>query len=475
MTNKHERNGFAIRSTRVVTVNGVQDAVVVVKGETVAEIIPSREFVGEDALDCGNLVIMPGLVDPHVHINEPGRTEWEGFISATMAAAAGGITTLVDMPLNSSPVTTTVDAFRQKLDTAKSKLSVDCGFYGGVVPENARDLASLLASGVLGVKGFLIHSGIDEFPNVTETDLRNAMPLIAESGLPLLVHAELASYPQPLSEAKGLTASRNAKILPARPCLAAGTAAGVRSAQNWKQSRPRKWENDAVALMIRLCKEFGCRVHIVHVSSSEVVPVLREAKERGLPVTAETCPHYLVFASEEIPDGATQFKCAPPIRERKNNEQLWQALREGAIDLIASDHSPCPPEMKLMEQGDFTKAWGGIASLQFGLSIVWTAARTRGFQLADLSRWMSANPAVLAGLEKKKGMIAPGFDADFVVWDPDESFVVVQSIIHHRHKITPYEGRTLFGKVYATYLRGKKIYDQGNFPAPSGQILLRQR
>ncbi len=460
MTNKHERNGFAIRSTRVVTINGVQNAVVVVKGETIAEVIPSQEFVGEDALDCRDLVIAPGLVDSHVHINEPGRTEWEGFESATKAAAGGGITTLVDMPLNSSPVTTTVDAFRQKLDAAKGKLSVDCGFYGGVVPENARNLASLLASGVLGVKGFLIHSGIDEFPHVTETDLRNAMPLIAESGLPLLVHAELASPPT-LSGAKSIALTNDSETL--------------RSAQGFVSSRPRKWENDAVALMIRLCREFGCRVHIVHVSSSEVVPLLREAKESGLPITAETCLHYLVFASEEIPDGATQFKCAPPIRERKNNEQLWQALRDGVIDLVASDHSPCPPEMKLMEQGDFTKAWGGIASLQFGLSIMWTAARTRGFQLADLSRWMSANPAVLAGLEKKKGMIAPGFDADFVVWDPDESFVVVQSIIHHRHKITPYEGRTLFGKVYATYLRGKKIFDQGNFPAPSGQILLRQR
>ncbi len=460
MTNKHERNGFAIRSTRVVTINGVQNAVVVVKGETIAEVIPSQEFVGEDALDCRDLVIAPGLVDSHVHINEPGRTEWEGFESATKAAAGGGITTLVDMPLNSSPVTTTVDAFRQKLDAAKGKLSVDCGFYGGIVPENAGELMSLLASGVLGVKGFLIHSGIDEFPHVTETDLRNAMPLIAESGLPLLVHAELASPPT-LSGAKSIALTNDSETL--------------RSAQGFVSSRPRKWENDAVALMIRLCREFGCRVHIVHVSSSEVVPLLREAKESGLPITAETCLHYLVFASEEIPDGATQFKCAPPIRERKNNEQLWQALRDGVIDLVASDHSPCPPEMKLMEQGDFTKAWGGIASLQFGLSIMWTAARTRGFQLADLSRWMSANPAVLAGLEKKKGMIAPGFDADFVVWDPDESFVVVQSIIHHRHKITPYEGRTLFGKVYATYLRGKKIFDQGNFPAPSGQILLRQR
>ena len=460
MTNKHERNGFAIRSTRVVTINGVQNAVVVVKGETIAEVIPSQEFVGEDALDCRDLVIAPGLVDSHVHINEPGRTEWEGFESATKAAAGGGITTLVDMPLNSSPVTTTVDAFRQKLDAAKGKLSVDCGFYGGIVPENAGELMSLLASGVLGVKGFLIHSGIDEFPHVTETDLRNAMPLIAESGLPLLVHAELASPPT-LSGAKSIALTNDSETL--------------RSAQGFVSSRPRKWENDAVALMIRLCREFGCRVHIVHVSSSEVVPLLREAKESGLTITAETCLHYLVFASEEIPDGATQFKCAPPIRERKNNEQLWQALRDGVIDLVASDHSPCPPEMKLMEQGDFTKAWGGIASLQFGLSIMWTAARTRGFQLADLSRWMSANPAVLAGLEKKKGMIAPGFDADFVVWDPDESFVVVQSIIHHRHKITPYEGRTLFGKVHATYLRGKKIFDQGKFTAPSGRILLRQR
>ncbi|MBI5472895.1 MAG: allantoinase AllB, partial [Ignavibacteriae bacterium] len=379
-----EQNYFALRSTRVVTSVGMRNAVVVVKGDAIEDVVAAEAYSG-DAIDCGNLVISPGLIDPHVHINEPGRTEWEGFATATRAAAAGGITSLVDMPLNSSPVTTSVQALEGKLTSAEGKLNVDCGFHGGLIPANAAGLGPLLESGILGVKAFLAPSGIEEFPNVTETDLRNAMPLIAESGLPLLVHAELASFPQPLSEAKGLTASKDAKIL--------------RSAQNWKQSRPRKWENDAVALLIRLCEEFGCRVHIVHVSSSEVVPLLRAAKQKGLPITAETCPHYLVFASEEIPDGATQFKCAPPIRERENKEQLWHALREGVIDFVASDHSPCPPAMKLSESGDFLKAWGGIASLQLGLSIMWTAARTRGFQLADLSRWMSANPAVLAGLE----------------------------------------------------------------------------
>jgi len=438
-----------IRSRNVVVGNRLEDIVIHVEGETIARLLSPTDVAAKEILDFGSLVLAPGLVDPHVHINEPGRTEWEGFETATKAAAAGGVTTLVDMPLNSSPVTTTVDAFRKKLDAATGKLRVDVGFHAGLVPDNAASLAALLASGVLGVKAFLIHSGIEEFPNVAEQELRKAMPAIAAHRLPLLVHAELHG-------AHHESATGHPSSYPA-----------------YLSSRPRQWENDAIALMIRLCEEFDCRVHIVHVSSSEAVPMLRAAKAAGVPISAETCPHYLFLSSEEIPAGATQFKCAPPIRERENNEKLWHALAEGVIDFIASDHSPCPPEMKCSGTGDFTKAWGGISSLQFGLPLVWTAARSRGFQPAHVSAWMSSNPAKLVGLEKRKGKIAAGFDADFVLWNPDEAFVVEPSSIHHRHKLTPYLGRTLFGKVHATFVRGKKVFDRGNFSLPSGNVLLR--
>ncbi len=438
-----------IRSRRVVTPEGVKDCVVHVEGGKILAVLPPAEAPETRVEDFGTLVLMPGIVDPHVHINEPGRTAWEGFETATRAAAAGGVTTLVDMPLNSSPATTSVDALQRKLAAAAGKLHVDCGFHGGLVPDNARTLSPLLASGVLGVKAFLVHSGIDEFPCVHEQDLRSAMTAIASSRLPLFVHAELSLQPNPPS------------------------ASHPRSYRAYLATRPRRWENDAVELMIRLCREFGCSVHIVHVSSSDVLPMLRAAKEEGLPMTAETCPHYLFFSCEDIPDGATEFKCAPPIRERENNELLWEALREGVLDCVASDHSPCPPALKLLQEGDFLKAWGGIASLQFSLSIVWTAARKRGFDVTDVVRWMSAQTARLVGLEHRKGAIAVGHDADLVAWNPDDAFIVEASQIEHRHKVTPYNGRTLFGKVYATFLRGEKVYDAGTFSPPSGQILLR--
>lgn len=440
---------FVLRSRRVVTPEGVRDAAIVVENGRILRTESPRSIPSSAHIeDVGELVVSPGLVDPHVHINEPGRTAWEGFATATRAAAAGGVTTLVDMPLNSSPVTTNVDAFKAKLAATESQLHVDVGFHAGLVPENAGTLAPLLTTGVLGVKAFMIHSGIDDFPATTERDFRRALPTLAESGLPLLVHAELPDLEPQLWSS--------------------------RSYRRYLLSRPRKWENDAVALMIRLCKEFRCRVHIVHVSSSEAIPLLREAKAAGVPISAETCPHYLYFNAEEIPDGDTRFKCAPPIRERENNERLWSALREGVLDFIASDHSPCPPELKLLAQGDFAKAWGGISSLQFGLAILWTEARKRGCEIADLARWTAEHAAKLVGLERRKGKIAPGFDADVVVWNPDESFVVEPPIIHHRHKLTPYEGRRLFGKLHATYLRGNKIFDGKDFTAPMGTILMRE-
>lgn len=444
---------FCLRSERVVTPQGIQKAAVVIDGGAIRDI---REFndipPNWPVEDAGDLVVMPGLVDTHVHINEPGRTEWEGFETATRAAAAGGITTLVDMPLNSSPVTTSVAAFREKLSAAEGKMYVDCGFYGGLVPGNTNEIPGLVASGVLGFKAFLIHSGIDEFVNASESDLRAGMPILARHGIPLLVHCELQST------------------------LAKPQTANPRSYADYLASRPRLWEHDAIALMIRLCREFRCRTHIVHLSSANAIPSLRAARRDSLPLTVETCPHYLFFAAEDIPEGDTRFKCAPPIRERENRERLWEGLREGVIDFVVSDHSPSPPHLKLTNEGDFQKAWGGIASLQFGLPILWTEARKRGFSIEHLTHWMCKGPAELVGLHKRKGTIAPGFDADLVVWNPEEDFTVERDRIFHRHALTPYEGKRLQGKVVKTYLRGEKIFEDHKFIShPRGTVLLKNK
>lgn len=448
---------LAIVSRRVITPDGERAAAVLVRDGWIVGLVESDNVpAGVVVEDVGNLVVMPGLVDTHVHINEPGRTEWEGFETATKAAAAGGITTLIEMPLNSTPVTTTPGALRKKLDAAAGRLWVDCGFYAGLVPGNTHDLQPLIDAGALGVKAFLVHSGIDDFPNVTEADLRAAMPIIAANGLPLLVHAELASgHPE---RSRGVSTVRVTGFDSAQPDDDSSHAYS-----SYLSSRPRQWEQAAIELMIRLCREFNCRTHIVHLSSSDAVPALRAARESGLPITVETCPHYLFFAAEEIADGDTRFKCAPPIREHRNRERLWQALKDGVIDFIVSDHSPCPPEMKCLTTGDFRKAWGGISSLQFGLSIVWTEARKRGFSVCDVSDWMSRRPAEFVGLKGRKGSIAPGYDADLVIWDPDATFTVTPSIIYHRHKVTPYEGRELRGKVVATIVGGSRVFGEGAF------------
>lgn len=409
-------------------------------------------------------IVMPGLVDSHVHVNEPGRTDWEGFATATRAAAAGGVTTIVDMPLNSIPPTTTVAGFRAKLKAAQSKCHVDVGFWGGVVPGNAGELAALFELGVVGFKCFLIHSGVDEFPNVTETDLRGAMPELTRLGAVLIVHAEV---PGPI-ERTGIGA-----------CHSQGASSGrsdsnvcATSYQTFLDSRPRAAENEAVELMIRLGREFGTRIHIVHHSSADALPMLRDAKADGVHLTAETCPHYLALVAEEIPDGATEFKCCPPIRERENCEQLWSALQVGTLDMIVSDHSPCPPEMKLRETGDFLKAWGGISSLQLRLPIVWTEARRRGFAVEDLVRWLCTAPADLVGLSSRKGSLEVGKDADITIWNPLKQFTVEAEILQHRHKLTPYQGRTLEGVVATTFLRGKAIYDHGEIVGEPGGLLL---
>jgi allantoinase len=407
--------------------------------------------------EAGESAVMPGLVDTHVHINEPGRTEWEGFATATRAAAAGGVTTLIEMPLNSIPATTSAAGFREKIAAAAGQLCVDVGFWGGVVPGNVAELRPLWEAGVFGFKCFLVPSGVDEFRDVGESDLRAVLPELAALGAPLLAHAEL---PDPIEDAvrkrpKGAPANRYT---------------------TWLASRPREAENEAIALLLRLAEEFHARVHIVHLSSSDSIAQLRQARARGIHVSVETCPHYLTFDSEKIADGATEFKCAPPIRERENREKLWAALRDGTIDFIASDHSPCLPAMKLREQGDFLLAWGGIASLQISLPAVWTQARSRGYALSHVAEWMCRRPARLAGLEKRKGAIAAGCDADLVIWNPDAKFRVDPARLHHRHKLTPYAGRELFGVVETTFLRGRKVFSRGEFSAaPAGQILYRDK
>jgi allantoinase len=404
-----------------------------------------------EVIDAGSeSVVMAGLVDTHVHVNSPGRTEWEGFQTATRAAAAGGVTTLVDMPLNSIPATTTVTAFKTKLNDAKNNCFMDVAFWGGVVPGNTSELAGMIGAGVVGFKCFLVPSGVDEFQHVTEEDLREAMPELTRLNALLIVHAEL---PGPID-------------------CHSGDGSSVEYA-TFLASRPRAAENEAVELMVRLSSEFGTRVHIVHLSSSEAVPLLREAQAAGVKITAETCPHYLHFAAEEIPAGATEFKCCPPIRERENREALWNGLAAETIDMIVSDHSPCPASMKVRESGDFLTAWGGVASLQLRLPIVWTEARRRGFSLQEVAKWLCANPAKQVRLEGRKGSIAPGCDADIVIWNPDQEFTVDAELLHHRHKITPYHGELLNGVVQKTFLRGRKIYDEGRFePELVGGTLL---
>jgi len=434
-------SALSIRSRHAVTPRGVEDAVVHVEHGHIAALTPGGG-AGSGTLDVGDAWLLPGLVDTHVHINEPGRAEWEGFESATRAAAAGGITTLVDMPLNSIPATTSAAALRAKLAAAAGKCWVDMGFWGGVVPGNTPELEGLAAAGALGFKCFLAPSGVEEFPHVDEGDLREAMPVIARLGLPLLAHAE---SPRVLEEAARALAESD-----------------PRRYATWLASRPGAAEHEAIALLVRLCRETGCRVHVVHLSSADSLRPLKEARTAGLPVTAETCPHYLCFDSETIEQGRTEFKCAPPIRERRHRERLWWALKEGLIDLIASDHSPCPPAMKEPGSGNFMTAWGGIASLELSLAAVWTEARDRGFTPADLPRWMSAAPARLAGLEGRKGAIAVGRDADLVVFDPDAEFTVDPARLRQRHPVTPYAGRRLAGRVERVYLRGECVFDRGD-------------
>ncbi|MER7788338.1 allantoinase AllB [Streptomyces sp. NPDC097640] len=441
----HADPDLVLRSTRVVTPEGTRAASVAVATAdgTITAVLPHDAAVppGARLEDLGDDVLLPGLVDTHVHVNDPGRSEWEGFASATRAAAAGGVTTLVDMPLNSIPPTTTVRALEIKRTVARAAAHIDIGFWGGAVPGNVRDLKPLHDAGVLGFKCFLLHSGVDEFPQLAPAELDAALGEIAGFGGLLIVHAE---DPQLIDRAPSPGGPRYADFL---------------------ASRPREAENRAIAGLIELArKHAAARVHILHLSSADALPLIAAARGEGIEVTVETCPHFLTLTAEEVPDGATEFKCCPPIREAANQDALWQGLADGTIDCVVSDHSPCTADLKV---GDFGQAWGGISSLQLGLPAVWTEARRRGRTLHDLARWMSTAPAALVGLAHK-GAIEPGRDADFAVLAPEETFTVDPAALHHRNQVTAYAGKTLYGVVRSTWLRGRKIADHGAPAAPTG-------
>jgi allantoinase len=442
----------AFLSRRVVTPEGVRPAAVVVDEEHIREVVAPGEVPADVAEieDFGEAAILPGLVDSHVHINDPGRAEWEGFETATRAAAAGGITLLVDMPLNCMPSTTNVAALEAKREAARGRCRVDWLAWAGVVADNQREIESLAEAGAAGFKCFLIHPGIDGFSMVTEPQLRAALPHVARTGLPLLVHAEL---PGPIDAAAANLADADWSVY-----------------ETYLQSRPEEAELAAIRLLLSLCREYRFRLHIVHLSTSKALSELRAARSEGLPVSVETCPHYLRLTAEMIPTAATLFKCAPPIRSRENCERLWQGLRDGTIDLVATDHSPCPPEMKRLAEGNFRSAWGGIASLSVALPVMHTEANKRGFALNDIARWMAEGPAKLAGCEMRKGRIAAGYDADVVVFDPESEFVVSEDRLHYRHTVSPYLGQKLRGVVKATYLRGRLVFKDGEFLGePSGR------
>jgi allantoinase len=432
--------GLAVRSRRVVTPDGERAAVVRIRAGRIVELTEYDDFPA-DGFDLGELALLPGMVDTHVHVNEPGRTEWEGFETATRAALAGGVTTIVDMPLNSLPPTVTADALRIKRRTAAGRCHVDVGFWGGAVPQHLGDLPDLHAAGVFGFKAFLIDSGVPEFPPLDKAGLVAALRSVP--GALFVLHAE-----DPDAVAPAPPSDRYADFVASRPPAA---------------------ETRAVAVALEAARATGARVHILHLSAAAALPLIAAARADGVRVTVETCPHYLALSAEAVPDGGTQFKCCPPIRDEANRDALWAALADGGIDCVVSDHSPCVPALKRFDTGDFAAAWGGIASVQLGLPVVWTAARRRGHTLADVARWMAARPAEIAGLPAK-GRIAPGADADLIAVDPDAEFTVDPALLWHRHPVTPYAGQRLTGVVRAAWLGGRPVTPDG---PPTGRLLTR--
>jgi allantoinase len=435
-----------IRAPRAITAAGEVPRCVGVRSGIVVAIEPlESDLVGEQTVQLDeDEVLLPGMVDTHVHVDEPGRTDWEGFETATRAAAAGGITTIIDMPLNSIPPTCTVEALEIKRDAASGECHIDVGFWGGAIPGNLKDLRGLHDAGVFGFKCFLLHSGVEEFPYLNEDELEEYLAVLRTYGSQMIVHAEdstaIARAPSPYGK-------RYAEFL---------------------ASRPRGAENVAIAHVIEAARYTNARVHLLHLSSSDAVPMIRSARRDGVAITVETCPHYLFFEAESIPDGATEFKCCPPIREADNREELWRALAGGDIDCIVSDHSPCITALKRHEVGEFGIAWGGISSLQVALSAVWTQARLRGYSLIDVVRWMAERPAQIAGLQKK-GRIERGYFADFAVFAPDDAFVVDPKRLYHRNPDTPYAHRPLAGVVRSAWLRGEQITGE----TPQGQLISR--
>ena len=435
---------LVFRARRAVTAAGEGPRDVGVAGGRVTAVEAFGALAGDRVVELADdEVLLPGLVDTHVHVNDPGRTEWEGFDTATRAAAAGGITTIVDMPLNSLPPTVDVASLEVKRKTAQGRVYVDVGFWGGAVPGNGGDLRPLHDAGVYGFKCFLLHSGVDEFPPLDSGELEADLRILRDFGGMMIVHAE------------------DADTIDHAPHPHGGHY------EDFLASRPRGAENLAIARVLELARRTGARVHILHLSSSDALPMIASARRDGVGVTVETCPHYLSFTAEEIADGATQFKCCPPIRESGNRDLLWRGLADGTIDCVVSDHSPCTPELKRFDIGDFGAAWGGIASIQVGLPAVWTRARERGFALTDVVKWMAGRPAELVGLERK-GRIAVGADADFCVFAPDETFVVDVANLRHRNPVSAYHGRSLTGVVRSTWLRGREIADE-----PRGELLVR--
>ncbi len=441
---------FLIHSKRCFIDNQFIEATLHIKNQKINDVFKGVFQADEiECLDVNDSIVIPGIIDAHVHINEPGRTHWEGFETATKSAALGGVTTLIEMPLNANPVTTNSDAFKIKQVAAKNKLNVNCGFYGGIIPGSENDIEGLIKAGVFGIKGFLTHSGIDEFPNVTRKELEKIAPILKKYNCPLLLHCELTDDDVP-------------KVI------------NPKSYQEYLKSRPQHWETNAIDLALDIQKKFDIKVHVVHLSASEGIDQIKKRKSVTDNLTVETCAHYLYFNAEEIPDASPIYKCAPPIREKQNNDLLWEYLLNDGFNFLSSDHSPAPPEIKKLEEGNLFDAWGGIAGLQFTLPVIWTEGQKRGLSLEKLIPLLTLNPATFLGLDERKGKIKKGYDADITIWDENIEFTVVENMIAHKHKATPYLGHKLKGKIIHTFVNGVHVVENGELEnRNAGELLLK--